>query len=197
MKSSVCPRTTSTMVVPIYCAPSAAWFFCLRFPAWIECISCDIYQGFFASSNCSFCIKPVWWIRLETGSKFVFLHQVELHFTLRICDNYYSLYTLMELSVALLYNQIGLWGWWRRCNSKRYKYYYHRPSSANFVAVVSNLEIIPKVKLWYYSACLRMYVWFYWDFKRLADDTRYWTVSAKGVTLHNSACYQISNIKVY
>ena len=47
-----------------------------------------------------FCIKPVCRIRLETGSKFVFLqfvflHQVELHFTLRICNNYYSLYTLM------------------------------------------------------------------------------------------------------
>ena len=61
----------------------------------IECISCDIYQGFFASSNRLFCIKPVCWIRLESGSKFVFLHQVELHFTLRICNNYYSLYTLM------------------------------------------------------------------------------------------------------
>ena len=62
----------------------------------IECISCDIYQGFFASSNRSFCIKPVCWIRLETGSKFVFLQQVELHFTLRICNNYYNLYTLID-----------------------------------------------------------------------------------------------------
>ena len=35
---------------------------------------------------------------LETGSKFVFLHQVELHFTLRICNNYYSLYTLFHCS---------------------------------------------------------------------------------------------------
>ena len=34
--------------------------------------------------------------RLETGSKFVFLHQVELYFTLRICNNYYSLYTLVS-----------------------------------------------------------------------------------------------------
>ena len=34
--------------------------------------------------------------RLETGSKIVFLHQVELHFTLRICNNYYSLYKLIH-----------------------------------------------------------------------------------------------------
>ena len=27
----------------------------------------------------------------------VFLHQVELHFTLRICNNYCSLYTLMYI----------------------------------------------------------------------------------------------------
>ena len=34
--------------------------------------------------------------QLETSSKFVFLHQVELHFTLRICNNYYSLCTLLR-----------------------------------------------------------------------------------------------------
>ena len=34
--------------------------------------------------------------QLETGSKFVFLHQVELHFTLRICNNYYSLHSIIR-----------------------------------------------------------------------------------------------------
>ena len=39
-----------------------------------------------------------------------------------------------------------------------------------------------------------MYVWFYCNFKWLADNTTYWTMSAKCVTLHNSACYQISGL---
>ena len=75
--------------------------------------------------------------------------------------------------------------------TKAHSLYYHRTSFANFVAVASNLEAFPKVKLWYFSTCLRMYVWFYCSFKRLANNTTYWTMSAKCVTLHNSACYQI------
>ena len=51
-----------------------------------------------------------------------------------------------------------------------------------------------KFKLWHFFNMPKDICLIYWDFKWFVDGTRYWTVSAKYVTLQNSACCKISRL---